>query len=110
MTPFAGIGVNTAFYDAIELTKQIVAFTQAGECADLDSFVVRYEKVMLEHAHGGQALTEGSKKDMLLISGAPRTTIESWILRHMKQKIPIWAHPVLTGLVYAGFWVYKWFV
>lgn len=110
MTPFAGIGVNTAFYDALELAKQIVAFTQAGNSVDLDSYVAHYEKVMFEHAHRGQALTEGSKKDMLLTPGAPRTTIESWILRHTKEDFPVWAHPFLTGLVYAGFWVYKWFV
>lgn len=110
MTPFAGIGVNTAFYDAMELTKQIVAFTEAGESADLDSYIVRYEKAMFEHAHRGQALTEGSKRDMFFTPGAPRTSIESWILRHMKGEVPVWAHPFLTGLVYAGFWVYKWFV
>jgi 2-polyprenyl-6-methoxyphenol hydroxylase-like FAD-dependent oxidoreductase len=110
MTPFAGIGVNTAFYDAMELAKQVVAFTQAGESADLDSYIVRYEKAMFEHAHRAQALTEGSKKDMLLTPGAPRTTIESWILRHIKEEFSVWAHPFLTGLVYVGFWVYKRFV
>lgn len=110
MTPFAGIGVNTAFYDAMELTKQIVAFTHAGDSVDLDSYVVRYEQAMFEHAHRGQALTEGSKKDMLLTPGAPRTTVESWILRHMKEDAPVWTHPLLSGLVYTGFWVYKRFV
>lgn len=110
MTPFAGIGVNTAFYDAMELTKQIIAFAHGEKSADLDTYIVRYENAMFEHAHRGQALTEGSKKDMLLTPGAPRSTIESWVLRHMKGEVPLWTHPFLTGLVYAGFWVYKWFV
>ncbi|KAF3033267.1 hypothetical protein E8E12_004102 [Didymella heteroderae] len=111
MTPFAGIGVNTAFYDAMKLTKQIVAFVQAGgESRDLDSYIVRYKEALFEHAHRGQALTEGSKRDMLLTPGAPRTTIESWILRYMKEEVPVWAHSFLTWLVYAGLWVYKWFV
>lgn len=110
MTPFAGIGVNTAFYDAMELAKQISAFTESGEPATLDSYILRYERVMFEHAHPAQALTEGSKVDMLFTPGAPRATIESWILRHAKSDIPKWAHPLFTALVYAGFWVYKWFV
>lgn len=110
MTPFAGIGVNTAFYDAMQLAKQVIDYTQAEEGEVLDSYIVRYGKIMFEHAHRGQALTAGSKEDMLLTPGAPRTTIESWILRHMKEEVPVWAHPFLTGLVYIGFWVYKRFV
>jgi len=110
MTPFAGIGVNTAFYDAMELAKQIVAFTNSAEPTVLDSYVLRYEKAMFEHAHPAQALTEGSKIDMLFTPGAPRATVESWILRHAKADIPKWVHPLLTAVVYAGYWVYKWFV
>lgn len=110
MTPFSGIGVNTAFYDAMELAKQITAFTKCEEPVDLDSYIIRYEENMFEHAHRAQAHTEGSKTDMLLTPGAPRASIESWVLRHMKEDTPSWAHPFLTALVYAGYWVYKLFV
>jgi 2-polyprenyl-6-methoxyphenol hydroxylase-like FAD-dependent oxidoreductase len=110
MTPFSGIGVNTAFYDAMELATQIVAFSNSEGPADLDSYMVRYEENMLKHAHHAQAHTEGSKTDMMLTPGAPRASIESWILRHLKEDMPLWAHPSLTALVYTGFWVYKWFV
>ncbi|KAJ4983260.1 tetracycline resistance protein from transposon [Stagonosporopsis vannaccii] len=110
MTPFAGIGVNTAFHDAMELTKQIVAFTNSGEPANLNDYIVQYEKVLFEHAHSAQALTEGSKIDMLFTPNAPRATIESWILRHAKADVPVWAHLPLTAFIYAGYWVYKWFV
>lgn len=110
MTPFAGIGVNTAFYDAMELTKQIVAFKESGGSSDIDIHILKYEQAMFEHARSAQALTEGSKNDMLFTPGAPRTTIESWISRHAKVNVPPWAHPILTALVYSGFWVYKWFV
>ena len=110
MTPFAGIGVNTAFYDAMELAKQIIAYTESSEAISLDTYIIRYETAMFEHAHKGQALTEGSKNDMLFTPGAPRTTIASWVLRHMKQDTPIWAHPILSAIIHAGYWVYKWFV
>jgi 2-polyprenyl-6-methoxyphenol hydroxylase-like FAD-dependent oxidoreductase len=110
MTPFSGIGVNTAFHDAMELTKQIVAFTRSEEPADLDSYILQYETAMFEYAHRAQAHTEGSKMDMMFTPGAPRTSIETWTLRHMKEDTPVWTHPFLTALVYTGFWVYKLFV
>jgi 2-polyprenyl-6-methoxyphenol hydroxylase-like FAD-dependent oxidoreductase len=110
MTPFAGIGVNTAFFDAMELTKQIVAFTEAGEGAELDDYVVKYEKAMFVHAHKAQATTEGAKNDMLFTPGAPRTSIERWIMRHVTSESPAWTHPLLAILVYVSFWIYKFIV
>jgi 2-polyprenyl-6-methoxyphenol hydroxylase-like FAD-dependent oxidoreductase len=110
MTPFAGIGVNSAFFDAMELAGQIAAFTEAGEGAELDDFVVQYEKAMFVHARKAQENTEGSKTDMLLTPGAPRTTIERWILRQVREESPAWTHPLLAILVYVSFWVYKFIV
>lgn len=49
ITLFAGIGVNTAFHGAVELVKQIIASTRLPEAADLDGYIIRYEKTMLEH-------------------------------------------------------------
>jgi 2-polyprenyl-6-methoxyphenol hydroxylase-like FAD-dependent oxidoreductase len=109
MSPFSGIGVNTAFYDALLLSRQIVEFVESGP-GDLDNFIVAYEKDMFEHAHKAQKHSEGSMHDMFFTPGAPRTSIESWILRHAKEDIPTWSHPFVTVLVYVGFWVYKWFV
>ncbi|KAH7066975.1 hypothetical protein BKA63DRAFT_571368 [Paraphoma chrysanthemicola] len=110
MTPFAGIGVNTAFHDALLLSRRIVESTKSTEHHVLDDHIFAYEKEMFTHAHEAQEMTYGSMKDMLLTEGAPRTTIESWTLRHAKSDMPVWAHPILTVLVNALFWVYKWFV
>ena len=110
MTPFSGIGVNTAFYDAMLLAEQIVSFSKSARPDCFDEHIVAYEKKMFEHAHKAQKHTEGSMNDMLFTPGAPRTSIESWILRHMKEGTPAWSHPFLTAVVYAGFWVYKLFV
>jgi 2-polyprenyl-6-methoxyphenol hydroxylase-like FAD-dependent oxidoreductase len=110
MTPFAGIGVNTAFYDALLLSRQIVEFLESERPKDIDDYVARYEKEMFEVAHRAQKLTEGCMNDMLFRPGAPRTSIESWTLRHVKADAPAWSHPLLTVMVYVGFWVYKLFV
>lgn len=110
MTPFSGIGVNTAFHDAMELTKQITAFSSSDEAENMDGYIIRYEKAMFKYAHRAQAHTEGSKTDMMLTPGAPRSSIESWVLRHIKEDMPQWAHLILTALVYFGYWVYKLFV
>jgi 2-polyprenyl-6-methoxyphenol hydroxylase-like FAD-dependent oxidoreductase len=110
MTPFAGIGVNTAFFDAMELAKQIAAFAEAGEGAELDDYVVRYEEAMFLNARRAQENTEGAKNDMFFTPGAPRTSIESWIMRQVKEESPKWTHPLLAILVYVSFWIYKFIV
>lgn len=112
MTPFSGIGVNTAFHDAILLSQEIVAYAANPENAShtLDDHISTYESKMFAIAHDGMRHTEGSMNDMLFTAGAPRTTIESWFLRHAKEELPKWSHPLVTAVVYAGYWVYKWFV
>jgi 2-polyprenyl-6-methoxyphenol hydroxylase-like FAD-dependent oxidoreductase len=111
MSPFSGIGVNTAFYDALLLSRQIADFVESrGSDDDLDKFVAKYEKEMFVHAHKAMRHTEGSMRDMLFTPGAPRTSIESWLCRHATAELPAWSHPFFTAAVYVGFWVYKWFV
>jgi 2-polyprenyl-6-methoxyphenol hydroxylase-like FAD-dependent oxidoreductase len=110
MSPFSGIGVNTAFYDALLLSRQIVKFASSGEQRDLDTFIADYEKEMFQHAHKAQEHSTGSMNDMLFTPGAPRTSIESWILRHTKEEMPTWLRPVLIAVVHVGYWIYKLFV
>lgn len=110
MTPFSGIGVNTAFQDAMILAKQITDFAKSPATSSLDEHINAYEKEMYVHAHKAQRHTEGSMTDVMLTPGAPRTTIESWILRHLNEDKPAWSHPVFKGIVNAGYWGYKRFV
>jgi 2-polyprenyl-6-methoxyphenol hydroxylase-like FAD-dependent oxidoreductase len=110
MSPFSGIGVNTAFHDALLLSRQIVRFVKLRSSKSLDKFIVDYENEMFHFAHKAQKHTEGSMNDMLFTPGAPRTSIESWILRHVKEDLPAWSHPLLSAIVYGGYWVYKLFV
>lgn len=117
MTPFAGIGVNTAFNDAMVLTKHIVAYsssTSSSEGVDqvnaLGQYVEKYETEMFKHAHAAQRRTEGAENAMLFTPGAPRTSIETWVLWQAGDQVPVWCRPLLAIIVYVGFWVYKLFV
>ncbi|KAF2657596.1 FAD/NAD(P)-binding domain-containing protein [Lophiostoma macrostomum CBS 122681] len=110
MTPFAGIGVNTAFYDAMLLADAVAGCIERQRSDDLDIAIIEYEKKMLDHAHEGQKLTFGCMNDMYLTEGAPRTSIESYLLRHISQEFPRWSLPFVAAVLYTGFFFYKLFV
>lgn len=112
MSPFSGIGVNTAFYDALLLSRQIIAFTKSkkSDSFGLDDFIVKYEDEMFENAHKAQLSSEGSMQDMMFKPGAPRTSIESYIIRHTNAELPAWSHPFTKLLVYVIYGIYKLFV
>lgn len=112
MSPFSGIGVNTAFYDALLLSRQIITFDESkkSDCFTLDDFVVNYEDEMFENAHKAQAHSQGSMEDMMFAPGAPRTSIESYIVRHTNSELPSWSHPLTKVLVYLFYGIYKLFV
>ncbi|KAF2259357.1 hypothetical protein CC78DRAFT_621150 [Lojkania enalia] len=46
MTPFAGIGVNIAFYDAMLLVDAVAKFVKSHRADDLNSHIIKYEKEM----------------------------------------------------------------
>ncbi|KAH7406865.1 hypothetical protein DE146DRAFT_407274 [Phaeosphaeria sp. MPI-PUGE-AT-0046c] len=112
MSPFSGIGVNTAFYDALLLSRQIILYNDSkrSDSFTLDDFIVSYEDRMFENAHKAQEHSQGSMTDMLFTPGAPRTTIESYTLRHANAELPGWSRPFTKALVYLGYGAYKLFV
>lgn len=110
MTPFSGIGVNTAFHDALLLSHQIIDCVLSGTVGNLDDFVHGYEEEMFVNAHKAMEQTEGSMNDMMFTPGAPRTSIASYMCRFARADLPTWLHPIVTVIVHAGFRVYGWFV
>jgi 2-polyprenyl-6-methoxyphenol hydroxylase-like FAD-dependent oxidoreductase len=110
MTPFAGIGVNTAFWDAMLLSDYISKYSRTDNEHDLDYFIVGYEEKMWANAKKAQQLTYDTLKDMLLNPNAPRRTIESWVCRHMKSEMSAWLYPFGAAAVYVGYFLYKLFV
>ncbi|KAI9842708.1 MAG: hypothetical protein M1837_006993 [Sclerophora amabilis] len=119
MTPFAGEGVNLAFEDARKLAHAIIIIissagassqdgaggTEALAAAALAANIKAYEEDMFQRATSAQQLTYGMMQDTLFTAGAPRTVIESWILRVARHAI----HPVLYPFVAAAVYVFYFF-
>lgn len=110
MTPYAGIGVNMAFFDAMLLANAISDSMRSGDSDSLDAHIINYEEKMWKNAKESQELTYDTMKDMLLTPGAPRTVVESWMLRFVRLEFPAWAMLFITPAVYIGFFFYKLFV
>ncbi|KAF1998410.1 FAD/NAD(P)-binding domain-containing protein [Amniculicola lignicola CBS 123094] len=112
MTPFAGIGVNSAFYDAMLLSDAIVSSINdtTTNPDKLDKHVQEYETKMLAHGKAGQALTWNSMEALMMTSGAPRQGIERWLLGHLREEVPVWSRGILSAVVYVGYFFYKMFV
>ena len=60
-TPFAGLGVNAAMKDALDLSELVVD-SVSGKGLSLDRAVERYEKTMFPRAHEVQARTMQNKE------------------------------------------------
>jgi 2-polyprenyl-6-methoxyphenol hydroxylase-like FAD-dependent oxidoreductase len=99
MTPFAGEGVNLAFVDAMKLSQAIL---DAKDSDHLDQQVRLYEQDMLKRATKAQAMTSGMKGAMFFTEGAPKTSIESWILWRLSYDIPDILYPVLYPMLVVG--------
>ncbi|KAI9788247.1 MAG: hypothetical protein M1816_007013 [Peltula sp. TS41687] len=90
MTPFAGEGVNTAMRDAMELAHAIQDASEkpVGK-EELTRKIKRYEEDMFKRAGQVQALTDDVMKLMLFTEGAPRTVVEKWMNRIMRDQLHI---------------------
>lgn len=99
MTPFAGEGVNLAFIDAMKLSQAILS---TKDVSNLEESIRIYEKDMFKRASKAQAMTSGMKGDMFFTKGAPRTSIESWLVRRISYDIPGLLYPILYPLLVAG--------
>ncbi|KAF2492167.1 FAD/NAD(P)-binding domain-containing protein [Lophium mytilinum] len=114
MTPFAGIGVNMAMQDAMELAHAIIdAAKEAEELAGkdvLDDKMRRYEKELFPRMHAAQEITDGATKDMYFTEGAPRTSIHRWCSRVAGHDMPPLLRPLFTAGLYTYFFFFKMFV
>ncbi|KAF2467416.1 FAD/NAD(P)-binding domain-containing protein [Lindgomyces ingoldianus] len=70
MTPFAGVGVNVSMFDALELSKAIVAAWNGQK--GLDEAVQEYEKELFPRAEMFMKKTEKNKRDHFSEDGTRR--------------------------------------
>ncbi|PVH75799.1 FAD/NAD(P)-binding domain-containing protein [Cadophora sp. DSE1049] len=111
MTPFAGEGVNIAFDDAMKLSCAIIGGVEKGGEA-LDGNINAFEEDMFVRAAHAQHMTYGMMGDMFFTQGAPRSSMQSWLVRRVSFDIreKWWApavYPVLWAVFYGGYAVLR---
>ena len=110
MTPFAGEGVNLAFRDCLELCKRLIPALKSGSKDALDKSIRDYEVDMFQRAKKAQTLTLGKMNDMYFTPGAPRTSIDSWLLRSVEFQLGPILKPITYPLAALGIYGYFAFV
>ncbi|KAK6581819.1 hypothetical protein PZA11_005516 [Diplocarpon coronariae] len=84
MTPFAGEGVNLALEDAVKLSRAVLAGIQHGK---FDEGLRGYEDDLFQRAVKAQQMTNGMMGDMFFTAGAPRSSMQSWLLRRVEYDV-----------------------
>lgn len=90
--------------DSMKLADAIITATSPQE---LDTNVAAFEREMFSRARKVQQLTYDMLSAMYLTPGAPRTGIETYILRAVGDEMGPWLTMLLTPAVYVWFFVFK---
>lgn len=109
ITPFGGEGVNIAFEDSVRLSDQIVKVVKGKGKEELDKNVWVFEVDMWKRAKGAATMSANMMEAMFMTPGAPRTSVERWLLAKIKHEAPALFYPLAVAIVYSGFFVYKLF-
>ena len=96
MTPFAGLGVNIAFEDAMKLADAIIHATK-DDSQSLDAGIEAFEKDMFVRAERAEHLTCGMMRDMFFTDGIPRSRIFG---RFALKKVAYDIHPLVYPFLY----------
>lgn len=107
MTPFTGEGVNTAMRDAVGLAEAVeLAIRDRGGMECLHGRTRKYEEEMFARATPVQAKTE-DMMHLMFANDAPRTTIEKWSIRAMKDDMNLFVFTLFRLYVYIHFFCFK---
>ncbi|KAI6989965.1 hypothetical protein D0859_10898 [Hortaea werneckii] len=119
MGPWAGEGVNLALEDALKLSEAIISSSTADDLSDkkesssnpnptIDQHIQAFEQEMFVRATQTQRMTWNMMEAMFLTPGAPRTSIERYVLTAVLGGISSGIGSWLAGWVLAPV-VYTWF-
>ena len=107
MTPFIGEGVNAAMRDAVGLAEAIdLAIRDGGGKSALGGRIREYENEMFARVTPIQAKTE-DMMHLMFAEGAPRTVIEKWSIRAMKEEMNAFLFILFRLYVYIHFFFFK---
>lgn len=107
MTPFIGEGVNTAMRDAIGLAEAVdLAIQDEGGKECLHGRIRKYGDEMFARATPVQAKTE-DMMHLMSANGAPRTKIEKWSIRAMKDEMNLFLFTLFRLYIYIHFFCFK---
>ncbi|KAL3426469.1 tetracycline resistance protein from transposon [Phlyctema vagabunda] len=110
MTPFIGEGVNAALRDSLDLSNQIIRrFKKGVKLEEILDGIGEAESDMMDRVVKAQLKTEDMKNLMMFTPGAPRSVIESWILRSMSDELNVVALMGASIIVYCYFFFFKCF-
>ncbi|GAB1731390.1 hypothetical protein NU195Hw_g5872t1 [Hortaea werneckii] len=121
MGPWAGEGVNLALEDALKLSEAIISSNSSSTdslddnkkktTADLAHNIQAFEQEMFARATQTQQMTWNMMEAMFLTPGAPRTSIERYVLTAVmggSSRLGSWlAGWVLAPVVYTWFYFFK---
>jgi 2-polyprenyl-6-methoxyphenol hydroxylase-like FAD-dependent oxidoreductase len=82
MTPFAGECVNLAFKDSMKLANAIIEAAKTGGKGVLQTSIAVYED-LFRQINKAQKMTNNMMLHRFFTEGAPRSTIEAWMLERM---------------------------
>ena len=107
MTPYVGEGVNAAMRDAVGLAEAIdLAIQDGGGKERLHGRIREYENKMFARVTRVQAKTE-DMMHLMFAQGAPRTVIEKWSIRAMKDEMNGFLFMLFRLYVYVHFFCFK---
>ena len=107
MTPFIGEGVNAAMRDAVGLAEAIdSAIRDGGGKESLHGRIRKYEEEMFVRVAPVQAKTE-DMMHLMFAKGAPRTTIEKWSIRAMKDEMNLFLFTLFRLYICVHFFFFK---
>ena len=108
MTPFVGEGVNAALRDAVDLAQVIQEAVRKGYSRQaLNQKVAAFEECMLKRVTPVQTKTEDMMRLMLFTEGAPRTVMEKWCVRAMKDELNAVMLLLYRIYVYTYYFLFK---
>lgn len=104
-TPFAGEGVNIAMEDALKLSHVIIAAAKEPEPIQaLNNLLKAFEEDMFRRGREVQQTSRDSMVYMLLTPGAPATTIDRYVKRHLVEGwksyfVPLWVVRIILKVL-----------